>query len=133
MKLFIDKDSKAENVKKIFTNCFPFLKIELYKKPFADGYAAIKKVPLASGVCLHKFMHDTDIISIDINADITVAELENQFADIGLIAEVFRKSGNVWIETSLTNNWSLQQQNTEGEEISRHFTAKTILPDTSHQ
>jgi hypothetical protein len=132
MKLFIDKDSKAENVKKIFTNCFPFLKIELYKKPFADGNAAIKKVPLASGASLHKFMHEADKTSIDINADITVAELESQFASIGLIAEVFRRSGNVWIETSLTNNWSLQQQNAEGEEISRHFTAKIILPGTSH-
>ncbi|MEO8710726.1 MAG: hypothetical protein ABI405_01320 [Parafilimonas sp.] len=133
MKLFIDKDSKVEDVKKIFTNRFPFLKIELYKKPFADGNTAIKKDPLASGASLKKFIHEADKTSIDINADITVAELEDQFAGIGLIAEVFRKSGNVWVETSLTNNWSLLQQNTEGEEISSHFTAKIIHPDSSHQ
>ncbi|HVX27352.1 MAG TPA: hypothetical protein VHB70_13470, partial [Parafilimonas sp.] len=58
---------------------------------------------------------------IDISNEVTVAELENQFGDIGLIAEVFRKSGNVWIESSLTDNWTLQQQNNEAEEISRHF------------
>ena len=67
------------------------------------------------------FVHGKAVI--DINDDVTVEELENKFASIGLIAEVLRRSGNVWIETSLTNNWTLQQQNMEGEEISRHFTA----------
>jgi len=44
--------------------------------------------------------------------------VEKDFESLGLFAEVFRKSGNVWIETSLTNDWTLQQQNLEGEEIS---------------
>jgi len=52
--------------------------------------------------------------------------LEDQFENIGLIAEVFRRSGNVWIETILTNNWTLGQQNPEGGEISLHFNEKRI-------
>lgn len=59
------------------------------------------------------------VISIEKNK--TVAELENDFSLIGLKAEIFRKSGNVWIETSLTSNWTLQQQNAAAEELSRHF------------
>jgi len=43
MKLFIEKGTLVENIKKIFANCYPFLKIELYKKPLGDNHIAIKK------------------------------------------------------------------------------------------
>jgi hypothetical protein len=36
----------------------------------------------------------------------------------GLSVQVFRKSGNVWLETSATDNWTLRQQNNEGAELS---------------
>ena len=126
MKLFIENGTLTEDLRKIFTNCYPFLKIELYKKQFANGLSTIKKAPLAPALNLAKFINAAKKITIDINKNVTVAELENQFEDIGLMAEVFRKSGNMWIETTLTNNWTLQQQNTEGEEISRHFNSKEI-------
>jgi hypothetical protein len=38
--------------------------------------------------------------------------------EFGLCVQVFRKSGNHWIETSLTNSWTLEQQNREGFELS---------------
>ena len=37
MKLFIEKGTLADDVKKIFTSCYPFLKIELYKKPLTNS------------------------------------------------------------------------------------------------
>jgi len=125
MKLFIEKETLVEDIKKIFVSCYPFLKIELYKKPFGDNYI-IKKQPLASGAGLAKFIHVPDKTTIDINNNITVEGLENQFEDIGLVAEVFRRSGKVWVETTLTNNWTLDQQNLEGEEMSLHFKEKKI-------
>ncbi len=54
---------------------------------------------------------------IDIHNEITVAQLITSFAHFGLKTEIFRKFGNLWIETSLTDNWTLQQQNKAGEEI----------------
>jgi hypothetical protein len=119
MELTIQKNILVEDVNKIFTKHYPFLKIELYKIP-APGKHVTKKEMLPSNLPLVLFTNTTHK-KIDINSNVTVAELESQFASIGLIAEVFRKSGNVWIETILTNKWSLHQQNTEGEEISRHF------------
>ena len=125
MKLFIEIESKVGDIKKIFANCYPFLKIELYKKPFNYDHIGIKKEQLEPTANLNRFIHTSSGKPvIDISTDITVAELENQFENIGLIAEVFRKSGNVWIESSLTDNWTLKQQNAEGEEISRHFCTK---------
>ncbi|MEP6684301.1 MAG: hypothetical protein ABJA35_13625 [Parafilimonas sp.] len=118
MKLFIGKDSLAEDVKKVFTACYPFLKIEFYKRPLNNSQYKKEVIPLHLPLIQAKELCKTEI---NIEKDKTVAELEHDFSLIGLKAEVFRKSGNVWVETSLTNNWTLQQQNTEAEELSRHF------------
>lgn len=118
MKILIKKESKVEDICKFFTACYPFLKIELYKKPL---YNSSKKEALPFSQPLGQLVNDNFKKSIAVSDTTTVAELEDCFSLIGLKAEVFRKSGNVWVETSLTNNWTLQQQNHEGEEISRHF------------
>lgn len=119
MKLFIENSSLATDVKKVFSACYPFLKIEIYKKPLTKSsykkQASQKNLPLAPEIGnLSK-----TVISIEKNK--TVAELENDFSIIGLKAEVFRKSGNVWVETTLTSNWTLQQQNAAAEELNRHL------------
>ena len=127
MKLFIEKESLADDVKKIFTTCYPFLKIEFYKKTPPHTAAILKKEVMPFNLPLVQFINGNSKTVIDISHNITVEQLEDQFASLGLLSEVFRKSGNVWKETSLTNNWTLQQQNMEGEEISRHFDKKTPL------
>jgi hypothetical protein len=48
-----------------------------------------------------------------------VSELEKQFNDkLQLSAQVFRKAGKSWLETTFTDGWSLRKQNLEGMEIS---------------
>jgi uncharacterized protein (DUF1697 family) len=64
------------------------------------------------------------------SAETTVADLENTFfRDFGLSAQVFRRSGNVWLETSATDSWSLMQQNSEGAELSSQIREKRENPD----
>jgi hypothetical protein len=49
----------------------------------------------------------------------TVASLEQEFLEkAGLKVKVYRRFCNVWIETTLTNDWTLEQQNTEGKLLS---------------
>jgi hypothetical protein len=48
----------------------------------------------------------------------SVADLEKAFMNkFGLLTQVFRRSGNIWLETSITDGWSLRQQNALGREI----------------
>jgi hypothetical protein len=44
--------------------------------------------------------------------------LQYQF---GVPAHVFRKSGNLWLETKMTQHWTLRQQNEQGYEIDIGF------------
>lgn len=132
MKIVIENGSLVYDVEKLFSNHYPYLKIELYRKPFNDNYFVVKKELLPPGLHLLQFLKKKGKTVINIDNNITVTELEDQFACIGINLEIFRKSGNVWVETSLTNNWTLQQQNKEGEEISRHFNEQKIFtPDRS--
>ena len=42
-------------------------------------------------------------------------ELEERFEkDFGLHVQVFRKSGNIWLETSVSDDLTLAQQNEKG-------------------
>jgi hypothetical protein len=48
----------------------------------------------------------------------TVEELEKSFlVKFGLNVQVFRKSGKSWLETTITDKWTLEKQNTQGEEL----------------
>jgi len=130
MNLNIENMMLVEDVKKLFTNLYPFLKIELYKSLNEAKQNHIKKEPLPSNFILSKCLNNPESIAINWSNDITVEQLETQFEKIGLSAEIFRRSGNVWVETSLTDNWTLQQQNEEAEEINKHFSEKKIyLPN----
>lgn len=61
---------------------------------------------------------DMETTEIYFDPMMKVSELEALLSKVGLPAQVFRRSGNVWIETSLTNDWTLAQQNYEGELLS---------------
>lgn len=56
---------------------------------------------------------------LTITGDMTIAELERLFRGAyGLSVKVFRKSGTAWLETSLTSDWTLAEQNDEGRSLS---------------
>ena len=118
MKLFIEEGSSLADITKVFSACYPFLKIEFYKKPSVVDATKKEVLPVTRPLIQPNNSKKT---TLNIENNTTVAELENNFARLGLKAEVLRKCGNVWVETILTHNWTLQQQNHEGEEISKHY------------
>ena len=43
MKLYIEKESQIEGIKKVFSAFYPFLKIEFYKKPLRANIRSSKR------------------------------------------------------------------------------------------
>ena len=59
---------------------------------------------------------------IDISPSMTVRELENECEKLfGICLQVYRRSGNLWLETTMTENWTISHQNKSGSEISARF------------
>ncbi len=112
----IDKPVKVSEIKKVFNNEFPFLKIEFFKKKHKAMQGSLKKDVIADDfmITAHGGAHD-----IIISEDMLVSEFENQFFEkLKLSAQVFRKSGGSWLETTFTDSWTLKKQNEEGLELS---------------
>ena len=121
MQISIETNSKIEDIQELFTTSYPFLKIEFYKLSTNTGLNKKEGLPL--NMFLAQAINKELKAAIHITEATTIAELEDSFQDLGVKAEIFRRSGNVWVETSLTGNWTLSQQNLEGEDITRHYLA----------
>jgi hypothetical protein len=118
MRLNISKDKTIHDLQAEFSARFPYLKLEFYKPQQRDESRFPKKHLLHS-VLLKAAGLKTDTGSLEIRNDMTVADLEKAFRkEFGLNAQVSRKSGMLWLETTMTDKWSLEKQNEHGREIS---------------
>jgi hypothetical protein len=112
--LQIETGKQIKQIQTTFNTRYPYLKIELIKQQGSKAEAmkeneVITKVPATT---------------ISMGNQQTVARLEQEFLEkAGLNVKVYRKFCNVWIETTLTNDWTLEQQNREGKLLSELNTA----------
>ncbi len=119
MKLEINADRLIKEVQHDFNNAFPFLKIEFFQKPHGVLQGTNGKKMIAPTVKFDSLCKDCLQGTVEVYEDMTVAELEQSLRkQFGLSIQVFRKSGNIWLETTMTDNWTLRQQNEHGREIS---------------
>lgn len=119
MKIHIHDTTTIADVQRQFSERFPYLKLEFFSKHHMPGKASHLKFMLPHDRCLgeiRKTHHDGEI---DIYPDMRVSDLEQLFGtnyDLGV--QVFRQSGKSWLETILTDSWTLREQNAEGEFLS---------------
>jgi hypothetical protein len=122
MKININDNKKISSIQKEFSQAFPYLKIEFFSKSHKIGAPSSKKTMLQSTKILKECRSIHSSGSITISAKTTVAELEQNFLDVfGLSVQVFRKSGRAWLETTVTDGWSLDKQNKQGESLSNYL------------
>lgn len=113
----IDKSVKVSEIKKTFNSQFPFLKIEFFKRSHKPSQGSFKKDVITDDFTIKSPSDNSTII---FSGDMLVSELEKQFSEkLKLSAQIFRKSGKTWLETTFTDSWSLKKQNQEGMELSQ--------------
>ena len=120
--IVVSSESLVMDIQKAFNLYYPFLKIE-----FADKTK--KTLPFKNS----KVNPDDQIgeiaelmrpATINVENEKTVSEVEKEFREIlGLTIRMYRKSGNVWNVISVTDNWTLENQNKAGETISIEMAA----------
>lgn len=118
MKFLIKKSGRVSDIQQEFNNLFPYLKIELFKNPHTYQELSPKNEMIDSLTPLGKLIN-CDAKALDVDEKMTVGEFENLLQqECGLFVQVFRKSGRIWIGTSLTDTWTLEKQNKEGQLMS---------------
>jgi hypothetical protein len=126
MELIVNDTDNIQTLKETFNKFFPYLKIELYKKNGQTGSSSAKN-PVLNTKTLAEYRIMPVGSFITITSTMTVIELEKSFNKYyGLTTQVLRKSGNIWLGTTVTDNWTLEEQNKQGELLSSQINnAKT--------
>jgi len=127
MDILITPETKISELKASFSKRFTHLKIEFFsgnsRKLVGDDQLEVQDL---SGRKQQGALHITGLT--------TVAELEKLFNHrYGLSAEVFRKSGKVWLQTTATDAWTLDEQNHEAMESQVPVTEKPEATDYHEQ
>ena len=114
----ISSMSQVSDLQREFNLLFPFLKLELFRHKHGYQGASPKREKLPPFLYLEGLATQLPE-QIIVSESMTVQELEKLFEDqLGLHLQVFRKSGTLWLETTITDGWTLKQQNDHGMEIS---------------
>ncbi len=120
MNILINDHRKIYAIQEAFNNTFPYLKLEFLSKPHTSSGAASHKLVKHNSKTLGECRTIHNKGKISISPSMSVADLEQKFSDVyGLTIQVYRKSGTSWLETSLTDGWSLEEQNSQGEILSK--------------
>jgi len=98
-----------------FSALFPGLKIEFYRKHHDDFQGSKLEDQLHPDQILTDINTENGEGEINIYPDMTVLVLEQLFEErFGLFVQVFRKSKDIWLQTSVTDHWTLELQNRKG-------------------
>ena len=119
MQITVTDNRKIFQLQEEFTQCFPYLKIEVLSKPHKSWSGTSERILRSAEKTIGDYRKGSRDGNLTISGNMTVTELERQFRELyGLHVLVFRKSGKVWLETTVTDGWTLAEQNNQGEALS---------------
>ena len=120
-------DSKTiKEIQKEFNNKFPFLKIEFYKESHLAKEGSPDSMKWDSDETIESIRKIHNSGNLSIKQDQKISTLETNFLEqYGLNAQVFYKSGNLWLQTTTTDEWTLKQQNDRAESFTKFQESKS--------
>jgi len=128
MKSSIARQLLIKEVQNEFSNAYPFLKVDFTRgrgekrvAPYAGPANAAGNSQVQPGEneepvneIARKLLWDE--FGVTDNMKVSELELLLQY-EFGLPAQLLRKSGNLWLETRMTQHWTLRQQNDHGQDM----------------
>ena len=118
LQLHIAPERLISEVQKEFNAEFPYLKLEFFDSRSFVRSSPAGKHQLPQHLRLGDGFRQLKYGDITVQERMKVSELENIFRkQFNMAVQVYRRSGNLWLETTMTDNWTLEQQNNHGMEI----------------
>jgi hypothetical protein len=118
MQIHITPSRHIYEIQQDFSSLFPFLKLEFFVNRHSKTHLSAAEIA-PGGKKIGDIQRSLTDGLLSLDQLMKVMDLEHTLnKDFSLASQVFRKSGNVWLETTMTDGWTLQQQNNHGREIS---------------
>ncbi len=113
--MLIVNSKKIMDLQMDFHKKFSYLRLEFYTGSHKVGETSPAKTKLSGERLIDEVRTIHTEGDLYIREDMSVSELEQMFlGKYGLNAQVFRRSGNLWLQTSATDHWTLAEQNRKG-------------------
>ena len=110
-------DMTVQDVKRAFHEAYPYLKLEFFMQKHASGEGTSLSQKVDDATQLVDVRGAMKEGTVDVEPQQTVMEMEQLFQEkFNLPVQVFRKSKSIWLETTETDRFTLQQQNELGKE-----------------
>ncbi|MEY3051731.1 MAG: hypothetical protein RLY31_1516 [Bacteroidota bacterium] len=110
------KEKTLLDLQSDFSSKFPGLQIQFYRGAYENGRPSPPEDQLHPSVTIGNVPGFRQEGEVSTDGHLKVATFEKQLWDsFGLNAQVFRRSGNIWLQTSATDQWTLAEQNRKGE------------------
>lgn len=118
MELNISPEKTILEIQNAFQAAFEYLKLEFYSQPHDDLEGSPNAYKLDASTTLNQASQQSKEGQLHIHSEMLVSALEEAFENVyGLHVQVFRKSGNLWLQTTQTDHWTLAEQNAHGAEM----------------
>ena len=128
MKIQLYYNRKVEEIREEFNSSFPYLKIVFVNRiDNTKAASVIEEVePTARLIDVTGVLKEG---AIDIRPTDSIKEVEQRFEkQYGLSVQIFRKQNGVWMDTDVTDDLTLHEQNTWGREASKPLKIKMDDP-----
>ena len=110
MNLIFDPKKTISDIRNEFQREFPLLDLKFYRKRHSHFGGSKKDEEFDDEIQLIALNLRSEN-NIHIESSMTVDELESLVENqLGIHVQVFRKSGDTWLQTASTDNWSLEKQ-----------------------
>lgn len=116
----INDKMKIYSIQEEFNAAYPYLRLGFCSKPKCVTGASFYNLMENKNKTLGEIRRTNSLRGIIILPTMSVADLERGFKEVyGLNVLLYRKSGKAWLETSVTDSWSIEEQNMQGEALSK--------------
>lgn len=111
----ITKNTKLTEIQTAFTKAFPHLKIEFYKSRHRAEEGTESNEMLDVNQNTGEVTDKASSGELSFDGSVKISDFENLvLKDHGLNVQVFRRSGNLWLQTTTTDKWTLAEANRKG-------------------
>ncbi len=103
---------QLRNLQEDFNEVFPYLKIEFFKTPHSIGNDSDEKEILDVNLRISEVQEVSKKGEMLLDEEMSVGDFEEKMRnDFGLNIQVYRKEHGKWLQTWVTDSWTLEHQN----------------------
>jgi hypothetical protein len=118
MEININQETSIGEIKSQFQSHFKSVRIEFYHHAHEKGKGSSKDDQIQDHVKLNELVKTPSHIHMEFDKTIKISDLEKIFdQDCGLHIQVFRKYGDSWLQTTLSDHWTLQMAEIAAKEL----------------